>query len=132
MAPSTMSTPPPTEYVELSFPAPKVLLVTLNRPKDLNCINSHGNMELDRVWKWLDAEDELTVAVLTGKGRAFCAGADLKGTSPSKSLLQRRALLGSICAEIQFQNYDRSATAACNPRAPPNRPAPDLDLTGNR
>jgi enoyl-CoA hydratase/carnithine racemase len=71
--------PPTTQYALLSFPAPHVLLVTLNRPRDLNCINSQGNAELHEVWEWMDNEPSLRVGILTGKGRAFCAGADLKG-----------------------------------------------------
>ena len=77
--PSFKIPPPPTTLATLSFPAPHVLLVTLNRPKQLNCINSAGNLELDRVWAWLDEEVELRVGIITGAGRAFCAGADLKG-----------------------------------------------------
>ncbi|KAJ5438582.1 Mevalonyl-coenzyme A hydratase sidH [Penicillium daleae] len=70
--------PPTTQYALLSFPAPHILLVTLNRPRDLNCINSQGNAELHEVWEWMDNEPSLRVGILTGKGRAFCAGADLK------------------------------------------------------
>lgn len=71
--------PPGTKYCVLSYPAPDVLLVRLNRPKQLNCINTEGNEELDRVWTWLDKEPSLRVGIITGTGRAFCAGADLKG-----------------------------------------------------
>lgn len=71
--------PPRTQYCLLSFPAPFVLLVTLNRPRDLNCINGAGHVELDAVWSWMDREPSLRVGIVTGAGRAFCAGADLKG-----------------------------------------------------
>jgi enoyl-CoA hydratase/carnithine racemase len=70
---------PSGQYVVLSYPAPGVLLVRLNRPKDLNCINQDGHAELDKIWAWLDAEPTLNVGIITGTGRAFCAGADLKG-----------------------------------------------------
>jgi enoyl-CoA hydratase/carnithine racemase len=76
---------PKTQYCVLSFPAPNILLVTLNRPKDLNCINMAGHAELDDVWNWLDEEPALNVGILTGAGRAFCAGADLKGMDPNPS-----------------------------------------------
>ena len=70
---------PSGKYCVLSYPAPGVLLVRLNRPKDLNCINQDGHAELDIIWSWLDAEPTLNVGIITGTGRAFCAGADLKG-----------------------------------------------------
>lgn len=70
---------PKTKYCTLSYPSPNVVLVTLNRPKDMNCINMEGHVELDAIWTWLDDEPGLSVGILTGAGRAFCAGADLKG-----------------------------------------------------
>lgn len=75
------SAPPSTQHCTLTFPTPdhSILLVTLNRPKSLNCINSQGHAELHDVWEWMDAEPAVRVGILTGKGRAFCAGADLKG-----------------------------------------------------
>lgn len=36
-------------------------------------------MELAAVWAWFDNEPSLRVAVVTGAGKAFCSGADLKG-----------------------------------------------------
>ncbi|RSL99817.1 hypothetical protein CEP52_009513 [Fusarium oligoseptatum] len=62
----------------LSFPKPNVFLVTLNRPSRLNAIPPWQHQELDKVFKWYDQEPSLRCAVLTGTGRAFCAGADLK------------------------------------------------------
>lgn len=70
---------PEAKYCILTFPTPNVLLVRLNRPKDLNCINSDGHVELEAIWDWLDAEPKLCCGIITGTGRAFSAGADLKG-----------------------------------------------------
>ncbi|RDW58108.1 enoyl-CoA hydratase racemase [Coleophoma cylindrospora] len=78
MTPQLTTSPPPVPNVLLSYPSPQVLLITLNRPKDLNCINTPMHLGLDALYKWLDAEPSLRCAVLTGTGRAFCAGADLK------------------------------------------------------
>jgi len=72
--------PPPTSFASLSYPSPAhILLVTLNRPKALNCINSAGNIELDAIWRWFDDEPSLRVGIVTGAGRAFCAGGFLIG-----------------------------------------------------
>ncbi|KAH8659347.1 enoyl-CoA hydratase/carnithine racemase [Tricladium varicosporioides] len=71
-------TPPLPSTILASFPTPQILLITLNRPKDLNCISIPMHYALERLYTWYDAEPSLRVAVLTGTGRAFCAGADLK------------------------------------------------------
>ncbi|KAI0418589.1 enoyl-hydratase [Xylaria grammica] len=78
-APSTLSSPPPpVPNADVSFPAPHTLLVTLNRPKQLNAIPRPQHFALDRLWEWYDEEPSLRCAVITGTGRAFCAGQDLK------------------------------------------------------
>ncbi|KAK3114118.1 hypothetical protein LTR53_007903 [Teratosphaeriaceae sp. CCFEE 6253] len=79
--PSFNTPQPPSKHCVISYPAPHVLLVRLNRPKDLNCINIEGHAELHQIWQWMDAEPELNVGVITGTGRAFSAGADLKGAT---------------------------------------------------
>ena len=76
--PQFATPPPPVQDSIISFPKPTILLITLNRPQDLNCINTQGHYELDALYKWFDAEPSLRCAILTGNGRAFCAGADLK------------------------------------------------------
>ena len=77
--PPTIRTPPPqVPNVIVSFPAPHVLLVTLNRPKQLNAIPSTQHGPLAALFEWYDEEPHLRCAVVTGEGRAFCAGADLR------------------------------------------------------
>ena len=53
-------------------------LVTLNRPEALNAMNTELNNELYETWQRFRDDDDAFVAILTGSGRAFCAGADLK------------------------------------------------------
>lgn len=72
------SPPPPVPDVVTSFPAPHVLLVTINRPDSLNAIPSTNHVLYDDLWRWYDSQPTLRCAILTGTGRAFCAGADLK------------------------------------------------------
>jgi enoyl-CoA hydratase len=54
-----------------------VLTVTLNRPEKRNAVNSEVMCRLYDAWTSLDRDDELRVAILTGKGTTFCAGMDL-------------------------------------------------------
>jgi len=56
--------------------------VTLNRPDALNALNEELNDALWDVWAEFDADDGLDVAILTGTGRAFCSGVDLKSFLP--------------------------------------------------
>ncbi|KAI1399078.1 enoyl-CoA hydratase/carnithine racemase [Hypoxylon fuscum] len=77
--PPSITTPPPeVSHTLVSFPVPQVLLVTLNRPQQLNCIPKPQHFELEQLWEWYDAQPSLRCAVVAGAGRAFCAGADLK------------------------------------------------------
>lgn len=70
--------PPPVPDTLVSFPSEHVLLVTLNRPKQLNAIPVTSHPLFDDLWRWYESEPTLRCAILTGTGRAFCAGADLK------------------------------------------------------
>ncbi|KAK1752359.1 ClpP/crotonase-like domain-containing protein [Echria macrotheca] len=85
------TTPPPqVPNVLLTFPAPHVLLITLNRPAQLNAIPSTQHAPLAALYDWYDNEPSLRCAVLTGAGRAFCAGADLKEWDSSNNSLSRK------------------------------------------
>jgi len=55
-----------------------IAIVTLNRPKALNALNSELLDELVRALEAIDADDTLHATVLTGSERAFAAGADIK------------------------------------------------------
>ena len=63
-----------------------VLLITLNRPQVRNAVNAALAEGVGKALDELDADDGLSVGVLTGAGGFFCAGMDLgafvKGESP--------------------------------------------------
>ncbi|KAI9897267.1 hypothetical protein N3K66_008289 [Trichothecium roseum] len=92
MSQTFSSPPPPVPSVLVTSPAPHVLLVTLDRPAQLNALRRESHYQLADLWRWYDAEPSLRCAVVTGRGpRAFCAGADLKewdernsGSSPAQ------------------------------------------------
>jgi enoyl-CoA hydratase/carnithine racemase len=56
-----------------------VLTLTLHRPDRLNALNVQMLEELLRVLDEIDADDAVRAVIVTGAGRAFCAGADLGG-----------------------------------------------------
>ena len=51
--------------------------ITLNRPKKLNAFNFRMMSEMLSVFDHIDTEDSIKAVIITGEGRAFCAGADL-------------------------------------------------------
>jgi enoyl-CoA hydratase/carnithine racemase len=59
-----------------------VALVTLNRPKALNALNSELLSELVTAFEGFDLDDGVRAIVLTGSDRAFAAGADIKEMAP--------------------------------------------------
>ena len=55
-----------------------VLIVTINRPEKKNAANAEVLCRLYDAWVRLDEDDDLRVAILTGRGDTFCAGMDLE------------------------------------------------------
>jgi enoyl-CoA hydratase/carnithine racemase len=70
----TPNAPTQTLSTELSE---QVLTITLNRPEALNTFNAVMMRELIEAFDRADADDEVRAVIVTGAGRAFCAGADL-------------------------------------------------------
>jgi enoyl-CoA hydratase len=58
-----------------------VLTVTIDRPEVRNAVDRQTATALAEAFRDFEADEELSVAVLTGAGRTFCAGADLKAVS---------------------------------------------------
>ena len=56
----------------------KVLLVSINRPDSLNALNTNVMREITQVAKDADKNPDIAALVITGSGRAFAAGADIK------------------------------------------------------
>jgi enoyl-CoA hydratase/carnithine racemase len=79
--------PTPVDPDELGFEAivyekvPPRATVTLNRPDVLNAFDFRMLRELARAFEDASWDDEIRVVVVTGAGRAFCVGADLKSWS---------------------------------------------------
>jgi len=72
-----------------------VVLVTLNRPRVLNAMNHQMWVDLQTALDTAKADPQIKVAVLTGQGRAFSTGADLK-ESKTRSAEDYRSYLESL------------------------------------
>jgi E-phenylitaconyl-CoA hydratase len=60
-----------------------VATITYNRPDALNAINGEMRRDLNAAFASFRAEEDAWVGIVTGAGRAFCAGADLRGEGNS-------------------------------------------------
>jgi enoyl-CoA hydratase/carnithine racemase len=79
------SIPLPTlENVKLEEPRPHVLLVRIDREKATNALDNQTHSSLSTCWDYFENEEHFRVAVLTGTGKAFCAGQDLKDVKASR------------------------------------------------
>ena len=62
-----------------------VATITLNRPEVYNALNEALTFELQRAFKMCQKNDVVRAVVLTGNGKAFCSGQDLKDSSAAES-----------------------------------------------
>lgn len=65
-----------------------IATVTLNRPEAMNALSRELSARLEEVFAELQAMPDVKVAILTGAGRAFCAGMDLKELASGAATLQ--------------------------------------------
>jgi len=66
-----------------------ILLLTLNQPEIMNAVNSAACAELAAAFDRADNDDSVRVVIVTGAGRAFCAGANLSDESKLDSFHDR-------------------------------------------
>lgn len=66
-----------------------VLVITLNRPEALNAMTYRMHTELSQVWGDVEQDDAAKVVVITGAGRGFSAGNDLKQPDPDAAQVER-------------------------------------------
>jgi enoyl-CoA hydratase len=59
--------------------ADRIATITINRPDRLNAVHNALHHELEQIWLDVRADQDVNAIILTGAGRAFCAGGDVKG-----------------------------------------------------
>ncbi|CAG0969784.1 2-(1,2-epoxy-1,2-dihydrophenyl)acetyl-CoA isomerase [Myxococcaceae bacterium] len=70
----------------------RILTLTLHRPERLNAFTTQMQRELLHAFDAIDADDEVRAVIVTGAGRAFCAGADLGGGGKTFDASREQAL----------------------------------------
>lgn len=76
-----MLDPDSFETILIDKRANGVAVATLNRPDRLNAVNGRMHTELTRIAREADNDDDIKVLIITGAGRAFCAGGDFSPES---------------------------------------------------
>jgi enoyl-CoA hydratase/carnithine racemase len=66
-----------------------ILLLTLNQPEVMNAVNAGTCAELTAAFDYADNDDRVRVIIVTGAGRAFCAGANLSDSDNQDSFHSR-------------------------------------------
>lgn len=85
-----------TAYETIAYEvADGVATITLDRPDRLNALSSAMERELLHVWDRVDEDDDVRAVVVTGRGRAFCAGFDLAEGSGGFDVHERARLRGT-------------------------------------
>ena len=100
-------------FVTLEHRGP-VALVTMNRPEALNALNDQVLRDLDAVLDQVEADDSILVAVITGAGRSFVAGADI-GQMSTLTAAEGKAfgVLGNRVF-LKLENLTKPTIAAVN------------------
>jgi enoyl-CoA hydratase len=66
------------EFLNIAV-ADRIATITINRPDRLNAVHNALHHELEQIWIDVRADQDINAIILTGAGRAFCAGGDVKG-----------------------------------------------------
>ena len=93
--------------------------MTLNRPDALNALNDQMKAELADVWRELANRRDARSVLLTGAGRAFSTGGDIKQMDPERGLETTRLRMTKLLREVVIPLYrlDKPVVAAVNGHA---------------
>jgi enoyl-CoA hydratase/carnithine racemase len=95
-----------------------VLTITLNRPEAMNALTRQLYAELEDAFRQAHRDPEVRCVVLTGAGRAFCAGDDVKqimlGERDNREVRQRAASPPPTPAAAAILECDKPVIAAVN------------------
>jgi enoyl-CoA hydratase/carnithine racemase len=90
------------ETIIVERPRPGIVVATLNRPERLNAMTNTMFHELEQLALRLDQDDEVRVLIITGAGRAFCAGFDLAGYGDDERLAHQGTTRGLLTRQSEI------------------------------
>ncbi len=93
----------------------EVAWLTFNRPEVLNALNRAMWRELAQAMDLADKDDQVRVVIITGTGRAFCAGDDINDLATIKDAFDAKAYFGEIAGAIRkVEEFSKPIIAAVN------------------
>jgi 2-(1,2-epoxy-1,2-dihydrophenyl)acetyl-CoA isomerase len=106
-----------TEPELLSFADDNVLWLTLNRPERLNALTPDMLVTLKTALKSAEGDDRIGAVVVTGQGRAFCAGGDVKNMAGREDWTHEQHLgylRGAHETTLQLARFSKPTVAMLN------------------
>lgn len=92
----------------------RITLITVNRPQALNALNPQVLDELYKAFEMFESDENADVAILTGEGRAFVAGADIVAMSTMSTLEGRNLGINGHKLMNYMENIEKPIIAAIN------------------
>lgn len=91
-----------------------IAYISVNRPEALNALNTDVLAELHDVFSWVNSADDVKIAILTGEGRAFVAGADISQMSNLTTQEGRDMTIKGQRVMNLIEEIDKMVIAAVN------------------
>ncbi len=97
-----------------------VATITLNRPEVLNAFNTQMNQDLKLALKKAKEDENVRAIIITGAGRGFCSGADVKSFAEGvalesfKKMVENEELMDLLISPYDLINVEKPIIAAVN------------------
>ena len=92
----------------------KVLTVALDRPDALNAVNARMHDELTWIWEDVQNDDDVALVVLTGNGKAFCAGGDINWMAGEGEGRAMNTMTAYLAKKLIFNLLDCEKPIICS------------------
>lgn len=94
-----------------------IAVITINRPEAYNTLTNAIIEGLGLAYRRCDGDDDVRVIVVTGAGKAFCAGADMSGGGSTFDSAAQKVEVNSCPLSMQAWEVRKPVIAACNGHA---------------